>query len=722
MSFNIFNDQIQERRTNDEQAFTEAFDALAGVLEKRLVQTGSPAQIKDAIGQVLQSLGCSPVAVPEQITDLNEQLLYSLRPHGIMRRRVELTGSWWKHASGSYLGSTRDGQVVALLPGRLSGYRYRHPDGQWATVTKQTAQTLNEDAFCFYRPLPARRLTLLDLAWHMARSISRADVVFVLAASLLASLVGLLMPMLNRQIYQSIIPSGLQSNILPMAGLMLGAAAGTTLFGVTRSAIMTRFMEKINLSVQSAAMMRVLTLPANFFRSYSAGELTSRLMGINTLSSALSNAVLTSGLTALFSLVYITQMLSYAPALVLPAMGVLLASLSLSILTTFMQLSISRQNMKLSAKLSGLVFALISGVQKIRLTGSEKRAFARWANLYAEKTRLDYAPPLFLRLTEPLSELVFLGGTLVMYFYAGLNKIATADYLAFNVAYGMVSGAVMSMTGMAMTAASIKPTLEMVQPIFETVPESSDQRSIVTSLSGSIELNGVQFGYQKDAPLILDHLNLRIRSGEYVAIVGKTGCGKSTLLRLLLGFEKPQTGAIYYDGRDLNSLDPHSLRRSIGVVMQNSKLFAGDIFSNIIVTSPDKTLDDAWEAARMAGLADDIKDMPMGMHTIISEGGGGLSGGQKQRLMIARAIVGRPRILYFDEATSALDNLTQKQVSDSIDQLKCTRVVIAHRLSTIRHADRIVLLAGGKITEEGSYDQLMAMKGQFYDMVERQTL
>lgn len=432
--------------------------------------------------------------------------------------------------------------------------------------------------------------------------------------------------------------------------------------------------------------------------------------------------MLSTGLTALFSFVYFGQMLQYAPPLVLPALAIITASLALSLTSVLMQLKISRQNMKLSAKLSGLVFALFSGVQKIRLTGSEKRAFTRWARLYAEKSRLDYAPPVFVRLVEVLSELVMLGGILVMYFFAGYYRIAAADYLAFNVAYGLTSGAVLSLTSLAGSIASLKPTLEMVQPIFATIPERSDERKIVTSLSGSLEVNGLQFRYQADGPLVLDNLSLKIRSGEYVAVVGRTGCGKSTLLRLLLGFEKPLTGAIYYDGRDLNSLDLQSLRSRMGVVLQNSKLFAGSLFANIIVTSPDKTLEDAWEAARMSGLATDIQAMPMGMHTILSEGGGGLSGGQKQRLMIARAIVGRPRILFFDEATSALDNITQKQVSESIDSLKCTRIVIAHRLSTIRNADRIIVLHEGRIAEEGTYDQLMQRENLFYDMVERQTL
>jgi ABC-type bacteriocin/lantibiotic exporter with double-glycine peptidase domain len=221
-------------------------------------------------------------------------------------------------------------------------------------------------------------------------------------------------------------------------------------------------------------------------------------------------------------------------------------------------------------------------------------------------------------------------------------------------------------------------------------------------------------------PNVLDNISLKIRPGQYVAIVGKTGCGKSTLMRILLGFEKPQKGAVYYDGKDISGIDLKSLRRHIGVVMQSSNLFQGDIYSNITISAPLTTLDEAWEAAEMAGMADDIRNMPMGMNTIISEGQGGISGGQKQRLMIARAIAPKPRILMFDEATSALDNITQKKVSESLDSLKCTRIVIAHRLSTIRHCDRIIVLDGGKIIEDGTFDELIAMNGFFANLVRRQ--
>ena len=275
---------------------------------------------------------------------------------------------------------------------------------------------------------------------------------------------------------------------------------------------------------------------------------------------------------------------------------------------------------------------------------------------------------------------------------------------------------------MATTFARIKPIFEMVSPLLETVPEAADNKKVVSRLSGGIELNNITFRYTENGPVIVDDLSLKIRPGQYVAIVGATGCGKSTLMRIMLGFETPQKGAVYYDGMDLATLDLKSLRQKIGTVMQNGKLFQGDIYSNIVISAPQLGMEAAWDAAEKAGVKEDIEAMPMGMHTLISEGSGGISGGQRQRLMIARAIAPKPRILMFDEATSALDNITQKIVSDSLDSLKCTRIVIAHRLSTIRQCDRIIVLDKGKIIEDGKYDELIAKNGYFASLVERQRL
>lgn len=443
---------------------------------------------------------------------------------------------------------------------------------------------------------------------------------------------------------------------------------------------------------------------------------------MNSLSSMLFNSVFSTSLTSLLSLVYITQIFRYAPALVVPALVIILVTLVFSVITTLAQMKYTRREMDVIGKESGMTYAMITGVQKIKLAGAEKRMFSRWLDLYAQETRLNYGRPVFLRLNGVINTAITLAGTIALYFFAVESGVSMAEFNAFNASYAMISGAFLSLAGVATTIAGIKPVIEEVKPIMDAQPEISEGRRIVTKVSGNIELSNVSFRYAENMPNVIDNLSLQIKSGQYVAIVGATGCGKSTLVRLILGFEKPQKGSIYFDRQDIERLDLKSLRSRIGVVMQNGKLFYGDIFSNITISAPWLTLDDAWAAAETAGIADDIRAMPMGMHTIVSEGQGGFSGGQKQRLMIARAIAPKPKILIFDEATSALDNITQKKVSDALDGLKCTRIVIAHRLSTIRQCDRILVLDKGKIIEDGTYDELIDDNGYFAELVERQRI
>ncbi len=476
----------------------------------------------------------------------------------------------------------------------------------------------------------------------------------------------------------------------------------------------------MNLCVEAATMMRILSMPASFFKDYGSGELSSRASHVNSLCSTLVSVILNTGLTSVFSLIYIGQIFNYAPGLVAPALTIIFVTVLFSVVSSLMQMRLSRKQMLIGSKENGMSYAAISGIQKIKLSGAELRAFSRWGDLYAKSAELSYNPPLLIKLNGVISSAISIIGVIVMYNAALKTGVSVAEYYAFNTAYGMVSGAFMSLSGMALTAANIRPIFEMAQPLLRTEPEVSEEKEMLTSISGGVEINNLSFQYDEASPMVLDDISLKIKPGQYVAIVGRTGCGKSTLVRLLLGFEKPVRGGIYYDGRDIGSIDLKSLRKHIGVVTQNGKLFAGNIYSNIVVAAPELTLKDAWWAAEIAGIDEDIRNMPMGMHTMISEGGGGISGGQKQRIMIARAVAPKPKLLIFDEATSALDNITQRKVSKALDGMKCTRLVIAHRLSTIKQCDRIIVLDGGHIAEDGTYEELMGKKGSFYELVKRQ--
>ena len=720
-----FDEQIKERLASDQEILEDSFLRLAGVvLDEKAAQRLQDERliVKEALDSILKYYHEKPVELPENVKNIGEQLDYVLRPTGLMIRDVELTEGWQYDAYGPMLGFFREsGNAVALLPNLFGTYWFSDPaTGKMTMVTKKNAGLFELEAFCFYQSLPMKPLGIPDLILYMKRSISNSDFLQIALATLLVTLVGTIEPKVYSLVTGKILMNKQASVLIGMMAFLVSAAFASQMLSMVRSLLMERINTKTSLAVEASVMMRILSLPVNFFRKYSSGELSSRAQSVNSLCNMLLDNFMSVGLTSLMSLIYIMQIFSFARVLVVPSIIIILSTVIIGIVASLMQIDISRRRMKIAAEESGMAFAMLNGIQKIRLSGSEKRVFARWAQKYSEDARLQYNPPLFIKLNSVLVTAISLIGTIILYYLAVRYGVSVSDYVGFNAAYGMVMGAFSSLTSIALSIAGIRPVLEMAEPILKAEPEVAADKEMVTRVSGSIEVNHVSFRYEENTPYVLKDLSLKIKAGEYVAIVGRTGCGKSTLIRLLLGFEKPETGAVYYDRRDLASLDPRSLRKQIGVVIQNGQLFQGDIFSNITISAPQLTLADAWEAAETAGIAQDIRDMPMGMQTVISEGQGGVSGGQKQRLMIARAIAPKPRILIFDEATSALDNKTQKQVSDALDRLKSTRIVIAHRLSTIRNCDRILVMDNGAIIEEGTYNELIEKKGAFAELVARQ--
>ncbi len=722
-----FTEQIRQRTENDQNVLEDSFFRMASVVmdkwdanrleDERLIA-------KEAIDDILKFYHQKPVEIPDTIRDVNDQLEYVLRPTGLMTREVELEEGWQNDAYGPMLGYLKEaGTAVALLPGTIYGYYFKDPaTGKRTRITRKTARLFSREALCFYQPLPMKKLGIPDLLKYMKNSITYGDLVVIVLATLAVQLVGMIEPRVYSLVTGKIL-QGHNMNLMAGVGVfLLTSAFAAQLIGLVRSLLMQRINTKTSQAVQASVMMRILSLPVSFFRKYSSGELSSRANSVNSLCSMMLNNILSIGLSSLLSLLYVAQIFSFAPALVWPSLLIILATVVMSLAVSFVQIGISRKRMKLGAEAQGMSYAVMNGIQKIRLSGSEKRVFARWGRLYAKGAQLEYNPPLFLKINTVITTAISLIGTIVLYYLAIQTNVGVSQYYAFTAAYGRVMGAFSALAGIAVSVASIRPVLEMAEPILKAEPEVAADKQPVDRVTGHIEMSHVSFRYEENTPYVLNDLFLDIKAGEYVAIVGRTGCGKSTLVRLLLGFEKPEKGGIFYDRHDLNSVDPRSLRKHIGVVIQNGQLFQGDIFSNIAISAPQLTLEEAWEAAETASIAQDIRDMPMGMQTMISEGQGSISGGQKQRLMIARAIAPKPSILIFDEATSALDNKTQKQVSGALDKLNCTRIVIAHRLSTIRNCDRILVMDKGTIIEEGTYDDLIAQNGHFAELVARQRL
>lgn len=719
-----FDEQIRERIESDNNIFEDALLKAAGVVMGRRLTAAmndNRQATTDAIGEILRFYHVKGREVPSTVTGLDDTLEYLLRPHGIMCRTVAFTDGWYRDAYGAMLGVRRDdGTAVALIPSGLSRYTfYDTATDRRVTVGRNNHDIIDSEALVFYMPFPASKIGIRGMISYILSNITIHDIVPVIVAAAIVMLTGLLNPYLTRMMFSDVLMSGRTGALLALTVFMASVSIGLVLFNTIRSMLVERLSLKLGLSVEAASMMRVLSLPASFFKEYGSGELASRTETVQSLVSLLLNMILSVGLTALFSLTYITQITHYAPALVWPALAVAVSTMVISLVAGFMQARITEQHMEAASKTRGFGYALITGIQKIRLSGSERRAFAKWGNLYTSEAKLVYDIPVFLKVNSAIIMAISLIGTAIIYIAAIGGNVSVAEYYAFNTAYGMISAAFTSLGGIALMSANIKPILDMARPILDVVPEVAEDKEVIEKLSGNIELNNVTFSYGEGQPDILSDLSLKIKAGQYVAIVGRTGCGKSTLLRILLGFETPRKGAVYYDGKDISRIDLKSLRRHIGTVLQNGKLFTDSIYANIVINDPRLTLDEAWEAARMAGLAEDIEAMPMGMFTLLGEGGG-ISGGQKQRLLIARAIAPKPKVLFFDEATSALDNITQKTVSESLDKLKCTRVVIAHRLSTIKQCDRIIMLENGGIVEDGTYEELMNLNGKFAELVARQ--
>ncbi len=722
-----FNEQIKDRMRADNEAFEDSFVRAAGIIMGSRLSAAMNDQRQaatDAIGEILKCYHIKPREVPDSITDMNETLEYLLRPHGIMRRNVSLEKGWHRDASGPMLGTLKsDGSVVALVPKGLYGYTMMDAKtGDQVKIGRKNEHLLDKEAVAFYKPFPEGKIGMKGMFRHIIQNITAADVFLIVLTTLLVTLIGFIAPKVNEILFSDIIPSGSINALMAIAVFLVTSSLSVLLLKSINDILVSGLTLRVGVSTEAAIMMRILSLPADFFKDYGAGELASRAGTVNLLVKQLLQVIFTTGLTALFSLILMTQILLYAPSLVAPAFFAIVLIAVISILSAIWQVRVSGQQLEYASKESGMTYALITGIQKIRLSGAEKRAFARWSRTYNKSAKLLYDPPTFLKVNPALTMAVTLFGTVAIYYAAVKSSVSVSEYYAFNAAYGMVSGAFTLLAGVALTTAQAVPIFEMIKPILETEPEIAEEKQVVERLMGSIELNNVTFTYDPNMPNVLDGISLKISAGQYVAIVGKTGCGKSTLMRILLGFEKPQRGAVFYDGKDIERMDLKSLRRKIGSVMQSGKLFTGDIYSNIVINNPRLTLDEAWEAAEMAGFADDIRSMPMGMFTLISEGQGGISGGQRQRLLIARAIASKPRILMFDEATSALDNITQKIVSESLEKLKCTRIVIAHRLSTIKQCDRIIVLDKGHVIEDGSYDELMAKNGFFAKLVEKQRI
>ncbi len=728
-----YRDRLQAREKERAKGMAQGLSRLASTLDSATQRGGMRMRPAEGEGEdtlfaafrivaQAQGLEVEPPGDRAQHSDPIQALARACR---VRARRVVLREGWWREDNGPLLGRMADSPVpLALLPVRGGGYEVCNPaDRSRVRLDEKSVAAIGPTAYMIYRPFPSEPLKPMDVLRFGLHG-CRPDVVTALVAALLGAGLGLVLPLATGMLFENIIPGADRGQLVQMTLILLATALAGALFTVVRGLAIVRIESRTAASIQGAVWDRLIALPLPFFRGFSAGDLATRAMNVEEIRRVMTGAVVTGLLAGLFSMSNLFLLFYYD--LLLGAVGTLLIGISLvaSVSIGLMQLRSQRSILALRSRISGMMLQFLTGISKLKLAGAEGQAFALWARAFGEQRDTQYRNrTLGVRLAVfnaayPIVCSIILF-TLAARTLGTDRALGTGELLGFTAAFGLCLGAVLSTSTAVLQALSAVPLYEQVKPILHTTPEVRPGKDDPGELSGAIELQHASFRYQADGPQVLRDVSVRINPGEFVAFVGPSGSGKSTCFRLLLGFDTPELGSVAYDEQDLAGLDVEAVRRQIGVVLQSGRVMSGDLFTNIAGSSA-ATLDDAWEAARMAGLDEDIRRMPMGMHTMVSDGGGTLSGGQRQRLMIARAIVGRPRILLMDEATSALDNRTQAIVSASLDGLRATRVVIAHRLSTILHADRIHVLVAGEIVESGSFDELMALDGVFAAMARRQ--
>lgn len=729
--------RIRLRESFGQRSKEIALREIASVLDESGGKNGAGAlddDLGDQTFSVCKLIGEASgfrVVAPPDLRRLKQRLPAIAKASRFRFRSVALRDNWWETDHGPLLAYREQGLApVAILKDKATNYELVDTEtNQRVPIDAAVASTLCPFAVSLYTPFPEHTLGAWDLLKFGIRE-SKLDMWTILGMGILLGLLGMVTPYFSGQIFDSIIPAADRVQLFQFAVGLLAAAFGTFAFELVRAISVLRMAGKMDYLVQAGVWDRLLSLPSNFFRDYAAGDLADRALGVDQIRQAVSQAGTQAIVGSISAVIMIVFLFSYNTQMAFVAIGLVLLSVIFPTVLNLLQVKHQRKLFYIRGSISGLVLQLINGVNKLRVSGAEDRAFREWARKFSDQKRIAFkagklanAAHVFNQIFPVLCSAIIFGTYAWFRDLAARNgdtfKMSTGEFIAFNTTFTLILSSFLSLAAASLELMIIVPLFERLVPIIEAPPEIDEAKAHPGELTGEIEVSHLTFRYSADGPPILRDVSLHIRPGEFVALVGGSGSGKSTLLRLLLGFEKPESGAILYDNQDLYSLDLREVRQQTGVVLQSSKLMPTDIYRNII-GSHQLSLNDAWEAARMSGLDRDIKNMPMGMNTVVSEGGGTFSGGQRQRLMVARALVNKPRIIFFDEATSALDNETQRTVTDSLDAMQSTRIVIAHRLSTIINADRIFVLMNGEMVQSGSYAELMNQPGPFAELAKRQ--
>lgn len=721
------------QKTHIENTFNQLKDSYHG--DKNITPESIVIDESLGINRIINQL-CRAFKMPLKgnITKITEtldcnnwsQLEHALNMYNIRSREITLDIGWEKKENWIMIAKLKKEKETILLKHNGKHYEYYYPKiNQWTKINEKNVQDINATAYMLYRGLPEKPINNGLELFKTSMFMFKKDFLNVIFIGIIVAGISLITPIITGQLIAEALPSHNIGLIYSFLLALIASTIATTVFRFVSSISLIRIESKSSLDLHAAIWSRLLQLPISFFDKYSIGDLADRTNMItqiyNTISSAVTNAIL-----SIFTIIALYALLFYYNPIMAMASSIVIIIIGATVYWFYKSIKIEIFELfEFKGTLDNIVFQTLSSINKLRIASKENTMLALWANMYNKvvvnnrKFSINGIIMQMVFQTLPLvSSIIIFGFT--YYFIFQTEKFNLATFIAFNAAFAQLVAALLAISAILASLITIKPMMKRIMPILKENIENTQGKIIVDEIKGNVEINNVSFRYAPEMPMVLNNLSINIKAGEYVAIVGASGSGKSTILRLLMGFEETQSGAVSIDGINIQEMNLSSLRKNIGIVLQNGTIMPGSIMENITAGNHTISEDDVWEALKLAGIKNEVKKMPMGIHTIISEAGGNVSGGQLQRLIIARALVTKPNLMFLDEATSAMDNIVQKLVQETLENMDITRIVVAHRVSTIKNVDRIYVMEKGKIVETGAYDELIKNKKQFYQLVKRQ--
>jgi subfamily B ATP-binding cassette protein HlyB/CyaB len=558
----------------------------------------------------------------------------------------------------------------------------------------------------------------------------RSILLHLFLATFVIQMLGIVPPMIIQNILDGVI---VHQNVSLLHLLILGLVVSTVfsqLMATVRAYLANYMVRNLDFSMMAQFFKHTMSLPYSFFAKRKTGDIVARFQENQTIRAFLTESTVTTMLNLLMVFIYFTILFLYNVKLTLLLIGFVVPIIALTVLTTPRIKNYARDVFTVSTDAHSFLMEALGGVETIKGMGSERPVRLKWEKKYVKALNTQYRAQQFNILVGLASQLLNAATTITI-LWAGASlvlahELSIGQLIAFNALMGSVLAPLMGLVALWSRLADAGVAMERLGDVLDIEPEQKPgdvgSRVVLPDLQGDLKLEGVYFRFGEDTPYVLENISIDIRRGELVAIVGRSGSGKTTLAKLLVGFYGPSEGKIMVDGYDMSAIDKDYYRAQVGYVMQSNLLFSGTIAEN--VASGDETPDRRRieQVAKMADAHGFISKMPLGYEQVVGERGVGLSGGQVQRLCIARALYHDPRLLVFDEATSALDTQSESNIIANMHDILAgrTAVIIAHRLSTIMRADKIVVLYEGSIVEQGRHEELIARRGMYYELVQKQ--